>query len=140
MEAVSDVLLIETDVLIDAGHGIPEAVTVLEQAAARGDLAISVVTEMELIVGCRNRRELEALTRFLTRFAILYLDRTASEQAAQLLRQYRLSHNLLIADALIAATAISRDIPLISKNQRDYRFIHSLNLLSYPDPFPDEGT
>lgn len=140
MEAVSDVLLIDTDVLIDAGHGIPEAVTVLEQAAARGDLAISVVTEMELIVGCRNRRELEVLTRFLARFAILYLDRTASEQAAQLLRQYRLSHNLLIADALIAATAISRNISLISKNQRDYRFINTLNLLSYPDPFPDEGT
>ena len=140
MEAVSDVLLIDTDVLIDAGRGIPEAVTVLDQAAARGDLAISVVTEMELIVGCRNRRELEALTRFLAHFAILYLDRTASEQAARLLRQYRLSHDLLIADALIAATAISRDIPLISKNQRDYRYIHSLNLLSYPDPFPDEGT
>ena len=100
---MSDVLLIDTDVLIDAGRGVSEAVTVLQQAATRGALAVSVVTEMELIVGCRNSRELDTLTRFLTRFSILYLDRSASEQAAQLLRQYRLSHNLLIPDALIVA-------------------------------------
>ena len=91
---------------------------------------------MELIVGCRNSNELEALMQFLKHFVVLHLERTASEQAVDLLRRYRLSHNLLIADALIAATAMSRDIPLISKNQRDYRFIDALNLLSYPDPFP----
>ena len=112
----------------------------LQQAADRGALAISVITEMELIVGCQNRNELEVLTRFLDRFTILHLERTASEHAAGLLRQYRLSHNLLSPDALIAATAISRDLPLISKNQRDYRFINALNLLSYPDPFPDEDS
>ena len=38
MEAVSDVLLIDTDVLIDAGRGISEAVIVLQQAAERGAL------------------------------------------------------------------------------------------------------
>jgi predicted nucleic acid-binding protein len=43
-----------------------------------------------------------------------------------------LSHGLLIADALIAATAVVLDAPLISKNQRDYQFIAGLNLLAYP--------
>jgi hypothetical protein len=37
----------------------------------------------------------------------------------------------VIADALIAATAIVIDAPLLSKNQRDYRFIQGLNLLPY---------
>jgi predicted nucleic acid-binding protein len=46
-----------------------------------------------------------------------------------------LSHGLLIADALIAATALYGDQSLISKNQRDYRFITGLQLLSYPQPF-----
>jgi len=55
MEAVSDVLLIDTDVLIDAGHGIPEAVTVLEQAAARGDLAISNVDRVAYEEDCAER-------------------------------------------------------------------------------------
>ncbi|NLF95992.1 MAG: type II toxin-antitoxin system VapC family toxin [Candidatus Riflebacteria bacterium] len=43
-----------------------------------------------------------------------------------------LSHNLLIADALIAATAITLQIPLISKNQKDFRYIEELSLLPYP--------
>ncbi len=42
---------------------------------------------------------------------------------------------LLIADALIAATAIISDSSFVSKNQRDYRFIESLKLLPYPGPF-----
>ncbi|KJR43537.1 PilT protein [Candidatus Magnetoovum chiemensis] len=46
--------------------------------------------------------------------------------------KYRLSHGLLIPDALIAATAIIRDESFISKNQRDYRFINELKLLAYP--------
>jgi predicted nucleic acid-binding protein len=49
-----------------------------------------------------------------------------------ILRQYRLSHGFLIPDALIAATAIAVDEPLISKDQSDYRFIENLRLLAYP--------
>jgi len=51
-----------------------------------------------------------------------------------LLREYRLSHGLLIADSLIAATAITIAAPLATKNQQDYKFIKGLQLLSYPNP------
>ena len=54
------------------------------------------------------------------------------EIAVALLRKYRLSHGLLIADALIAATAISRGLAFATKNRRDYRFINGLKLLPYP--------
>jgi predicted nucleic acid-binding protein len=49
-----------------------------------------------------------------------------------LVEAYFLSHGLLIADAFVAATAIDLDIPLLTKNQRDYRFIQGLKLLPYP--------
>ncbi len=52
-----------------------------------------------------------------------------------LLRSYRLSHGLLIADALIAATALALDRPLVTKNQRDFHFIEGIHLLAYPQPF-----
>ena len=87
---------------------------------------------MELIVGCRNKAELRDLGRFLERFRVLKIDDAVSELAVALLRQYRLSHGLLIPDALIAATTIVTANPLASKNQRDYRFIASLSLLPYP--------
>ena len=63
----------------------------------------------------------------------------ASRKAVALMRRYRLSHGLLIPDALIAATAIAEGVPLVTKNQRDYRFVETLDLLPYPEPFAKEG-
>ena len=87
---------------------------------------------MELIVGCRNKAELQDLDKFLRRFQILQLTDFISDGAVYLLQQYRLSHGLLIADALIASTALTHQEPFITKNQRDFVFIAGLNLLSYP--------
>ncbi len=98
-------------------------------------LAVSSITQMELIIGCRNNNELHSLDRFLDRFEIIQLDEQISETAVDLLKQYRLSHGLLIADALIASTAIVSDFQLASKNQRDYHFIENIQLLPYPEPF-----
>ncbi len=124
--------VVDTDILIDAGRGVKEAIDYLQELEHSTGLAVSVVTQMELIVGCRNKAELQALEQFLRRFRILKIDETISDKAVELLQQYRLSHGLLIADALIAATALSWDCPLASKNQRDYRFITDLDLLPYP--------
>ncbi len=87
---------------------------------------------MEMIIGCRNKKELTLLENFFQRFEILSLDNRISDTATELLKTYRLSHGLLIADALIAATAIVNGTQLISKNQKDYRFIEQLDLLEYP--------
>lgn len=129
---MADFTVIDTDILIDVGRGVGEAVAYLERLETNSQLAISAVTRMELIVGCRNKTELRDLEKFLNRFQLLKISEAVSDQATALLRQYRLSHGLLIADALIAATAMMSNYPLVSKNQRDYRFIDDLNLLPYP--------
>jgi predicted nucleic acid-binding protein len=130
-----DLVIVDTDVLIDAARNIGDAVACLEQVERQASPAISVVSEMELVIGCRNKAELHMLDKFLSRFQVVQLNEQASEMAVDLLHRYRLSHGLLIADALIAATALSRGIPLITKNERDYRFIADLRLLPYPQPF-----
>ena len=132
---MADLIIVDTDILIDAGRGVSETVACLKQIEERGSLAISVVTQMELIVGCRDKKELRSVARFLERFKILPLNEHISRQAVDFLSRYRLSHGLLIADALIAATAVDLQQPLISKNQRDYRFIVGLDLLPFPEPF-----
>lgn len=87
------------------------------------------------MVGCQNKAELRVLDHFLNRFQIIKLNAKISDTAIDLLRRYRLSHGLLIADCLIAATALSLDSAFATKNQRDYRFIAGLQLLPYPNPF-----
>jgi len=130
-----DMLIVDTDVLIDVGRNVNEAVNCLQQIEQKFSVAVSSVTQMELIIGCRNKDELNSLEQFTERFHIIKLDEQISDTAIDLLKQYRLSHGLLIADALIAATAIISDLSFVSKNQSDYRFIDNLQLLPYPDPF-----
>jgi len=128
----TDMIIIDTDILIDVARHINEAVNCLQQIEKQSSLAISTVTQMELIIGCRDKKELKTLELFLQRFKIISLSKQISETAISLLKSYRLSHGLLIADALIASTAIAANTRLISKNQKDYRFIKELDLIRYP--------
>ena len=121
-------ILVDTDLLIDLANNDLATKTRLVTESQRAILTISVITQIELIIGCRNKKELEALNKFLLQFQILQLGENISIKAEQLVRIYYLSHGLLIADALIAGTAIEFQIP---KNQRDYCFIQDLNLLPY---------
>ena len=125
-------IIVDTDILIDAGRSDQTALDWLQAYEQQVSLAISAVTQMELLVGCRNQIEQQKLEKFLRRFQILEIRGQISDRAVNLLRQYRLSHGLLIADALIAATAIEHNEPLITKNQRHFRYISALNLLPYP--------
>jgi len=128
----SDPVVVDTDILIDVGRGVEEAVAYIRHVESYSTLMISAVTQMELIIGCGNNIELRAVEQFLSRFQTIALNTRTSDLAVDLLRRYRLSHGLLIADALIAATAMSAGEQFVTKNQRDYKFIEGLRLLTYP--------
>jgi predicted nucleic acid-binding protein len=132
---VTQLILVDTDIVIDAGRKVTEAIDCLQHIEQRAMLSVSVITEMEVMVGCRNRREFRILERFLRRFEIVSLNEAIADVGVALLRRYRLSHGLLIADALIAATALTVETDMVTKNQRDYRLIEGLKLLPYPHVF-----
>ncbi len=124
--------IVDTDILIDVAHGNDDAIDCLLRFEETLTLAISAVTQMELLIGCRNKKELKDLEKFLNRYHILKITDEISDRAVELLEQYFLSHGLLIADGLIGATALVHNEALITKNQRDFRFIAGLILLPYP--------
>ncbi len=124
--------IVDTDILIDASRGESDAIDCLLRLEKTSTLAISAVTQLELVVGCRDKIELRDLEKFLKRYKILKITDQISDKAVEIVKRYYLSHGLLIADALIASTALIYDEPLISRNQRDFRFIKNLNLLPYP--------
>ncbi|NCJ06772.1 PIN domain-containing protein [Synechococcales cyanobacterium C] len=125
-------ILVDTDILIDVANDDAIAKERLAHESETNNLTVSTITVMELTVGCRNKVELQALSQFLSQFQVLTLNSQVSDLATQLLQKYFLSHGLRIADTLIAAAAIANQIPLLSKNQRDFRFIQQLDLLVYP--------
>jgi predicted nucleic acid-binding protein len=84
---------------------------------------------MEVISGCKNKQSLKAAEIFLERFHSFSIDPESSDIAVRLLRRYNLSHGLLTADALVAAISIRNALPLLTRNQKDFRFIEELELV-----------
>ena len=85
-----DLIVIDTDILIDVSHKTDKAISYLESLETNYQLAISLITQMELLVGCRDKQELAVLDKFLKRFQVVKLNEPISNIAIDLLRQYRL--------------------------------------------------
>lgn len=88
---MSQTVLVDSDILIDFSRGIVATANYL--ATDSTSFVISAVTQMELIIGCRNKQALQALERFLLRFEIIPISEAISAQAVILLRQYNLIPN-----------------------------------------------
>lgn len=126
--------LVDSDILIDVLRKNTLAVSMLDVLLSKGPVAVSVVSRMETIKGCLNREAQQQAERLLKQLQLVGLDARIATRADQLVTQYFLSHRLAVADALIAATAIVYELPLLSKNQKDFRFLDKagLQLMPYP--------
>ena len=58
----------------------------------------------------------------------MLLDTNISIEATELIDIYAKSHGLMIPDAVIAATAITKSLPLMTLNVKDFRFIKGLHI------------
>jgi len=123
-------MLIDTDVLIWHMRGYEHARNVIANLESRH---ISIVTQMELVQGLRSKEEQRALHRFLDRkqFIIYPVSENISQHALFLMEEWCLSHHMLMADALIAATAIESGLPLLTANTKHYRFLPNLTLKQF---------
>ena len=54
---MKNILLVDTDILIDAARKDHVAVNRLKIEEERSTLYVSSITQMELIVGCRNKSD-----------------------------------------------------------------------------------
>ena len=128
-------VLFDSDVLIDVLRKDAVAEVLLTGFAGVRPLGISVVSRMETIRGCRSAETQQRAEKLLRRFQVLSLDADISQRADKLVTHFHLGYSLAVADALIAATALEYDLPLLSKNQRDFQFLRDeagLKLLPYP--------
>jgi predicted nucleic acid-binding protein len=122
--------LVDTDVLIDASRGAEAAIEFLSHQERQRELAVRVITHMELMAGCRNTSELREVNRFLQRFAVIPINELISTLAVRFLMRYRLSYGLLIPDAFVAATASAGGYWLATRNLKHFQNIRGLKLLS----------
>ena len=118
-------MMIDTDILIWYMRGNNKAQKIVEKL---NGFCISVITYMELVQGMRNNQELVILRRALRKWnvKILFITEDISTKALFLVEQHFLSNSLELADALIASTAISNGLKLLTGNIKHYKVIKNI--------------
>ena len=121
-------VLCDTNILIETYRKDLGVISVLTGIARNNAIVISDVTRAEMLVGARNKHEMQTLLKELGRIHNLPIQAEISTLSIELLAKYHLSHGLDFHDALIAATAIYFNIELYTLNIKDFVFIERLKL------------
>jgi tRNA(fMet)-specific endonuclease VapC len=118
--------LVDTDVLIDVSRNNEAAIDFLDQLDE--SWSMSIITALELIVGARNKKDVNQIDQLVTVYSAIPLTTEIGNSSYGLLRQFAKSHGLSVFDSLIAATAIEENLTLVSKNKKHFQMIRNLNL------------
>jgi predicted nucleic acid-binding protein len=87
------------------------------------DVAVCTVVIIELLQGSKSKEEVKKLDEFVQlKFEHILNTSEDLETALELVRRYSSSSGILLGDAIIGATAINRNIPLFTFNQRHFRY------------------
>lgn len=122
-------ILCDTNILIELYKGNQKIISDLKNIREE-NICISDVISAELLYGARDKKDLDFLKKQIESVVCLPINESISRTAVELIHKFSLSHNLGLADGLIAATAIYHDFELFTLNTRDFRFIENLKL--YP--------
>lgn len=127
-------MIIDTDALIWYYRGNEKAKQVIIDAMP---FCVSVVTYIELLQGARDKNELNKIANDVSRWnvSVLNITERISKRSVALIKQYALSDGLMLADALIAATAIEYDKRILTGNAKHYARLSGVKITPFK---PDE--
>ena len=119
-------MVLDTNILIYAtGPDGPE----LHRWLADPNATVSVISRIETLGFYKiTPEEKSALTAMLATLPELALNETVATTAIMLRQQRKMA----LGDAVIAATALTHNLPLVTRNTQDFKHVAGLRLL---DPF-----
>ena len=114
-------VLVDSDILIEVSRGRNADVVSkwIDLSIADAAVLYSPVSVAELWAGARPN-EYETLNNLFRALTCIPIDEETGRQAGVYLRQYRRSHGIEIADALIAASAAANRAELWTRNRKHY--------------------
>lgn len=125
-------VVLDTDTLSELSRGNPVVQKrALDYLAGFGRLTITAITVFERLRGYRLairegkpfERQLQAFEALAANCIVLPFDQEAASVAAEIWAGTTRSQRQHLGDILIAAIAISRQIPLVTRNRRDFERI-----------------
>jgi predicted nucleic acid-binding protein len=121
MEALRIAMLVDTDVLVECLRGSSQAKAWLDEVQS-DEVEIPGVVAMELLMGCRNQRELRQVQMLMNSFRVVWPTSAEFARAYSILASLRLSTGLGIA-----AMALDRCVRLYTFNLKHFRAVPGLD-------------
>ena len=123
-------MIFDTDIFIWIQRGNEKAAKLMEKSL---DRYLSIQTYMELLQCAGNKTQLKYIKDFITSygFGILPLTENIGHRASIYIEEYTLASGLRSGDAIIAATAVENNMPLVSSNAKHFKAIKDLQLKTF---------
>lgn len=123
-------MIFDTDVIIWAQRGNMKAATAMNKYENK---YITLYTYMELLQLAPSKQHHKVIKNVLNElnFTILPMTENIGHRAAVYVEEYTLSHHLLAGDAMIAATAVENNLPLMSGNKKHFSCVNELDLFVF---------
>lgn len=120
-------MLFDTDIFIWVQRGHEKAAQWIDKASER---FLSVQSYMELLQSAQDKTQHQRTKKFLADFSFVTLPLTENigHRALVYVEEYGLSSGIRAGDALIAATAVENNLPLVTSNQKHFKIIKDLKL------------
>jgi predicted nucleic acid-binding protein len=120
-------MIFDTDIFIWAQRGNEKAAKLMEMSEERH---LSIQSFMELLQCAKNKKQHQYIKDFLTSFDFLVLPLTENigHRASIYVEEYTMASGLRSGDAIIAATAVENNLPLVSSNAKHFKMIKELKL------------
>ena len=131
---IEDVVLVDTDVFSFIFRRDPRGASY--RTHIEGRIAIlSFQTVAELLFGAYmanwGQERVEALRDEMRKYAVADFDAEMAERWAEIRAERRSAgHEIPVADAWIAATALRLDCPIVTNNRRDFAGISGLQVIT----------
>ena len=125
---------LDTDILIDNLRGVPHTINEIKRIEENGDiLSTTTINIFELTYGAYKtkeiRRNLQAIDTLLSRLKIHSFNEKAAATAAEIVANLEKEGNTIdFRDAFIAATAITNNTTLYTRNIKHFNRVPKLKL------------
>ena len=121
-------ILLDTDVMVDVLRGHVPARDWLASVTLQ-EIGIPGLVAMELLQGCRDAREQRRVEKTLGTYPLCWPSGEDCAKALTWFAAYRLSHQLGMLDALIAAAATGLRAELATFNTKHYGAVKQLKTI-----------
>ena len=115
--------LVDTSIFVDHLRGRVQATKLIDDTQG---IIISFVVFGELLQGINDKGELKKLEKLMNLYELDWGQGKIMKLAINLLKQYGLMQGIGLIDAILAATALTRKLTLITDNIKHFRIIEGL--------------